>query len=197
MTATENLPATRAGQLGVHQAEIARLKLRVLNALRDNDLLGAMEALIALTDASLPLLADDVDALGHGITNLARLGRSLSALGDEAKKLARAWLDRHDVYKVPVVGVGVIKRDSGLTRTQWRHLDLMVEVVKRGFESGAISHPNEVPAFLLSVISSPSWKVGTKDAVTGEWSGLRGLGLDPADWCLEDRKATVSIEGAK
>jgi hypothetical protein len=196
MTTTDVVPVSQAIEPPVVDDVGARLEAKVFTCLRESDLLGAMQALIALTDARMGEFAGDIDALGHGIRNLTQLTAALRTLTDEVKKLARAWLDESDQYKVAVEGVGVIKKDSGLTRTEWRHADLLAEVIKRGFASGRIAYPNELPKFLLEVFGSPSWKVGQEDKATGEWSGLRGLGLDPADWCVEGRNHTVTIEGA-
>jgi hypothetical protein len=185
------LPATTAGLVEQREVEKRRLAGRVQSCLADNDLLGSFAALIALMDVVLPELAHDLQALGHGIENLDLLARQLRTLQDEAKKLARAWLEDHGQLAEPVEGVGILEQDRSLSRTEWRHGDLLAEAIRIGFAEGLITHPHELAKFLLSVFGSPSWKVGQRDRATGEWSGLRGLGIDPADWCVEDRKGTV------
>lgn len=44
----------------------------------------------------------------------------------------------------------------------------------------------------VSFTSSLSWKVGQQNSVTKEWSGLKGYGIDPSDWCDETPKPRLA-----
>lgn len=73
------------------------------------------------------------------------------------------------VKEIVVPGVGVVEFKRKTSRTGWRSDDLRAEIVRTCASRGVDVLD------VLAECSSPSWKV----------TGLRALGIEPGDWCVE------------
>lgn len=122
----------------------------------------------------------------------------------------------HRNPKHVVPGIGEVKVPGGNDRKGWESEDLLRlltdKVVKAqkalelDAETGELIATDEdtstvaefaesMVEMLLSCVSftsSLSWKVGQQDSVTKEWSGLKGYGIDPSDWCEETPKPRLA-----
>jgi len=72
--------------------------------------------------------------------------------------------------QVLVEGLGLVERKKVIRRKDWRNEALWLEVVGHARSDGREPH------HVLAEVSRPSWRI----------EALRGIGIDPADYCLEE-----------
>lgn len=126
-----------------------------------------------------------LDALGpsaeNGVALLAFVRYVRTRLGDAEEELVRFLADVLPVNQtIGFDGIGAATVRPGTQRKAWKHEELVPKVAeaiaeRMGYPVGPI---REVIDAWLSV-ASPSWKLGKAE----DGSGLRGLGLDPDEFC--------------
>lgn len=139
--------------------------------------------------------ANDYGSLAVGALAAKSLRGDLSLVEREAKHACRRVLDSLEADRrteVPLQGHSLtLERDSGVKRTEWRTMDLFVEVLRRSIvdrDTGEVLSTDERgDARIAAVLSCFS--------LTPKVTGLRELGIDPADFCVEAREKSVRITG--
>jgi hypothetical protein len=176
--------------------------------------------LMALDDQRMAMTAaGDVDGLAHGVADIRDILSDLRALERACLVDAGQWLILYHLWsggkphrnpKHVVPGIGEVKVPGGNERKGWESERLVRLLTRRLVdeqreldpETGELTDTLTVAEFsermvamLLSCVpftSSLSWKVGQQDSVTKEWSGLKGYGIDPSDWCEETPKPRLA-----
>lgn len=175
-------------------------------------LLDLRKALTVLDDQrEAMVLRGDTEALCWGSAQLAAVIGDLNALqrqtrSDIAELVKAEWGDARGKPKRDIEGLGRVEVPSGRERKNWRSVELLREVVWGAAvddETGQLRHDNpvdlidaiiEAVAATMPVSGSTSWKVGTEDkGDPGTWTGLRGQGIDPDDWCDVEEKPSLAV----
>lgn len=151
--------------------------------------------------------AGDYRNLAFGAADLAAIIADLSAIHRQARldvaRIIAATYEGPGVPKVLIEGLGEVKVPGGNERRGWDSEALLRKLVRELIidEDGALRYETVTEAAdaivqlvldVLPVSASTDWKVGQQDKATGEWSGLRGYGIDPADWCSEVAKPRLA-----
>jgi len=163
--------------------------------------------------------AGSIDRIADVAQALTAVKGRVSDLLYDARRKARPLMPAGR-YVAP--GVAVVEKDYGRDRTEWEHamlLDavlpaLVQDAMRAGVaesmgDADAVAYSTRVAralAPLLLEVMTPGWKVGEHgklprvDFATGEVvtpgrpaSGLRGRGIEPADFCREQSRATVTF----
>lgn len=173
--------------------------------------------LLALDDQRAEMVArQDADGLAHGSADLRDIITDLSALKRNVESdLAVLLLACHEAAGLSprrnpkhfVEGLGEIDVPGGNERKDWDSKAILKLLVQRTFfdhETGekkdlgtqedAVAEFVEILESCLTFGPSTSWKVGTKDSSTGGYvNGLRGVGIDPEDYCTEQAKPRLAV----
>ena len=173
--------------------------------------------LLSLDDQRIALVAaQDADGLAYGsaairdiITDLSALKRNVDA--DLAKLLLAcheaAGLSPRRNPKHFVEGLGEVSVPGGNERTNWQSEEILKLLVKRTFfdhetgekkdlgtQEGAVAEFVDILKSCLSFGASTAWKVGTFDNATKSYvGGLRGVGIEPEDYCTEQAKQRLAV----
>lgn len=170
------------------------------------------KAALALDDQRADMVARrDKVGLANGSADLALFQSDLAAVQDAVRRdLARLMLEDHGDKrgnpKLEVDGLGVVDVPGGREWKKWESMKLMRRlafsaILDDGGEVRADMAPSDVVEAVLEKLTaclptgeSVAWKVGQLDKATGEWSGLRGQGIDPEDYGdFEDKPRLAKI----
>lgn len=163
------------------------------------------EALGSLLDQERAMFeAGDTVGLSWGAAQVAALKADLgdierTAKTDIAVLIRRGWMTgdgepRKGKPKQMIDGLGMVEVESSFERKNWESEKLLRAIVMKSLidpETGEIGEPVKVVDDLLANLSaalpitgSLGWRVGQEKPVgSGQWTGLRGLGFDPDDFC--------------
>lgn len=154
--------------------------------------------------------ARDVDGLAFGVAGLAELIGDLgviqrSARLDIAGVLIEEETDPKARPKRYVEGLGIVEVPGGMERKNWESkrllrrlvMDLVVDSAtgEQVPYDSTLEFAEAVLAMLEEVLPLGgwlSWKVGSYDRAKRIYSGLRGRGIDPAEWCDEGEKERIA-----
>lgn len=169
-------------------------------------------AVLTLDDQRQALrAAGDYTSLAYGGADLDVLLVDLHTLAKDIKRdIAALLIARHEQMggkpkarpKVEIPHLGVVEVPGGNERTDWETDALLERVLLTCVidDDGTIDdtlHPSVVVKRIAEVLPTVAaigyWKVGKRDSATGLWSGLRGLGIDPADYCEEQPKERLAV----
>jgi len=147
------------------------------------DQVRAALARLSLVPEWDPMTALDVigPSAENAVALLAFVRHVRTRLGDAEEELVRFLADVLPWGQTTGFdGIGAATVRGGSTRTRWKHDELIPKVAERiademGYPVGPI---REVIDRWLSC-ASPSWKLGKAE----DGSGIRGLGLDPDEFC--------------
>ena len=188
-----------------------------LTTSRGAGLASLRRGLLVLDDMRADMVArQDADGLAHGAADVRDIITDLSALkrnveSDLAALLlachAAAGLSPRRNPKHFVEGLGEIDVPGGNERKDWESGKILKLLVQRTFfdhETGekkdlgtqedAVAEFVEILKSCLSFGGSTAWKVGTWDKPTESYvGGLRGVGIDPSDFCSEQAKPRLAV----
>lgn len=174
-------------------------------------------ALLGLDDQRIALVAaQDADGLAFGSAALRDIITDLSALKRNVDAdLAALLLACHEAAGLTprrnpkhfVEGLGEVDVPGGNERKNWESEAILKLLVQRTFfdhETGekkdlgtqedAVAEFVEILKSCLSFGGSTAWKVGTWDGATKSYvGGLRGVGIDPEDFCDEQAKQRLAV----
>jgi hypothetical protein len=147
---------------------------------------GAAEALvllrqaIAAADEQRTELANagDTDSLAIGLVAFRMLVRDLRTLADATEADLARIMGEHGARRIDLDHVGTFERKRSTTRRAWQTGDLAARLVSDAMARDVIHHPSDVVDLLLECASISGFKV----------TPLRALGLDPSEWCEENRE---------
>lgn len=181
------------------------------------------ESIVALDDQRAELARQgDVANLAYGAADLAAVAADLKVVERQARMdiatvLDSEWLAagkmklRDDgtptrLPDVEVPGLGKVKVSGGRERVDWESERLLRRLIAQALvtEDGELVEfetPNDAIDAMFDALSpclpltgSLQWRVGSEDKATSTFTGLRGQGIDPDEWCdikISDRVATV------
>ena len=188
-----------------------------LTTSRGAGLASLRRGLLVLDDMRADMVArQDADGLAHGAADVRDIITDLSALkrnveSDLAALLlachAAAGLSPRRNPKHFVEGLGEIDVPGGNERKDWESGKILKLLIQRTFydhetgEAKAHETPQAAVEAFVEILEScitfgpsTSWKVGTKDSSTGGFvNGLRGVGIDPSDYCSEQAKPRLAV----
>ena len=183
---------------------------------RGAGLAALRRGLLALDDQRIAMVQrQDADGLAHGSADLRDIITDLSALKRNVDSdLAQLLIACHDAAGLSprrnpkhfVAGLGEVDVPGGNERKDWQSEEILRLLIQRTFydhETGE-AKPHESPeaaveAFVdllkscLSFGGSTAWKVGTWDGSAKVYvGGLRGVGIEPEDYCTEQAKPRLA-----
>lgn len=147
--------------------------------------------------------AGDADALAIGYHQLQPLVAELNVFLRDLQFDVGKIMDKSNLSKLPVEGVGVVESHRTIERRDWQSSALLQRIVLHALsESGvlneetgeihngeALEAANLITTFLataLPLTGTLQWRVGQWSKATQSYrGGLRSLGIDPEDWCKE------------
>jgi len=216
MTDNENLPAFPVFPEFPDDAKVVPVaQISPLRALRS--------ALLALDDQRLELeAAGDWETLANGAADLNMLLADLRTMERDtklgvARLLDAKWEAEGKLKRYPdgrprtrpkeeVAGLGLVEVEGGMERKGWESEKILRRLIFTAIttpdgEPVPFDGPGEVAeaiyakvAACLPLTASLSWRVGQLDKATGQWSGLRGAGIEPGDVCEEvEKDRTVKV----
>lgn len=150
--------------------------------------------------------AGDIDGLAIGAADLGDLVGDLQTVQRQARldvaRLLQATFTGTGRPKKEIPHLGVVEVPGGNERKEWKHDKVLREVVMGVVvdpetgevtdHGGPVKTAEAILATLLEVCGTFGWRVGTYDRSTDTWSGLRGLGIDPGDYCTEQEKERIA-----
>lgn len=172
--------------------------------------LALRQAIVALDDQRQAMTErKDVTNLAWGAADLAAVIADLQTLrrqvtADIATIVAEGYEGRGRL-KVDIPGLGRVEVPSGNERKNWQSRELLRKVVWDVVfdpETGGYRYDtaNEMVDAIIDAVErtmpvsgSTSWKVGQFDKATETWTGLRGQGIEPDDWCDVEAKPPLAV----
>jgi hypothetical protein len=180
----------------------------------ENGLAKIRGAFLNLDDQRLAMYADgDYAGLAHGSADLKVIIDDLATLQRDIRlNIAELLIAEHEAAggslkrrpKAQIEGLGEVEVPGGKERKGWQSKELLNYLLMEAIvdpDSGEMIEGTaaEIIAAILPVLhdclpltASLGWKVGSKDATTGKWSGLRGHNIDPDDWSEETDKVRLA-----
>jgi len=147
-------------------------------AFGQTDIIARMRAFFIALDEEAKTHQGDPVALAQALARLDALVADVRSVRDTIRTMTAQALKEQKVRRLTVQGVTTVESTSEVKRSNWRHADLLAEMLGRSGYSlletatGELHQGHEAADVLLEWFN-PTWKM----------TPIKGAGLDPHDFC--------------
>lgn len=163
---------------GRRDVEVAPHDDNLPAAMVATDIVTQLRRFFDALEAEAQSYRGDPVALSQALAKLEALSADVRYARDSVKALAATALNEQRVRRLTVHGIVTVEGGTEVKRSEWRHHELLVEVLRRldlmfvNSDTGEVL-TGDAAASLLETVMRPEWKM----------TGLRGVGLEPDDYC--------------